>query len=192
MLQKAECPMCQGSGVTMLQTSAMWGLVKRDVPVTCDNCRGSGFLVGLPACTVCTGHGLLGNESEVCRSCNGTGKMDSFALIPTDLLVNGTIFHRRCEQCNNDTFEIRSEIEHHKVFNSWEAIEELRSYELIDRVKVGCTVCNHGYHIQIDPAYHQDIDPDTAIEFERLGLNLNFLYQARPGRPAAQPDAQRV
>src|SRR5690349_4026649 len=138
MLQRSECQVCQGTGVQMIQTSAMWGLLSKTVPAPCGTCGGNGHSIALPACKICQGRGLVGNESEICRSCNGTGHVDSFAMIPLELLHKGTLFQRRCDMCGNDDFEICSEIKSEKQFKSWEDIEELRTYELVERVTVAC------------------------------------------------------
>jgi len=192
MLQRSECPMCIGTGVQMVQTSAMWGLVHRSVPTTCSHCHGQGHLIELPPCKICQGRGLVGNESEICRSCNGTGHIDAFAMIPAELIHPGTRFQRRCESCGSDEFEIRSEIKSEKLYKTWESTEELRDYELLEKVAVACTQCRNAYEIIVDPAFHKLIDPDTAQELERLGMDLSFMYQARPAQQAAaleQPQA---
>jgi hypothetical protein len=191
MLQRSECQVCQGTGVRMIQTSSMLGLLHKTVPTPCGTCAGTGHSTALPACIICRGQGLVGNESEICRSCNGTGHVDSFAMIPLELLHNGTHFRRRCDSCGNDDFEIRSEIKSEKLFKTWDDAEELRQYELVERVTVACTRCPNRYDITIDPAYHKVLDNDTAMELERLGLDLTFLYSgnAPQGAPPAQSPA---
>jgi hypothetical protein len=176
----------------MIQTSSMLGLLHRSVPSPCGTCGGTGKSLALPTCKICQGRGLVGNESEICRSCNGTGHVDSFAMIPLELLHSGTHFHRRCDSCGNDDFEIRSEIKSEKQFRSWEDIEELRQYELVEMVAVACTRCMNHYDITIDPAYHKVLDGETARELELLGLDLTFLYQSGSvpqAAPPAQPQA---
>ncbi len=185
MLQRSDCPHCQGTGVQMIQTSSMLGLLHRTVPTPCGSCAGAGHSVALPACNVCDSRGLVGNESEICRSCNGTGHIDAFALIPTEMIQPGVSFKRRCDMCGNDDFEIKSPVERQKLFRTWDASEELREFDLIEKVRVACSRCPNGYEIKIDPNYHKALDGDTAQELERLGLDLSFLYQP-PGSPAAQ------
>ena len=185
MLQKSECPWCQGTGVKMIQTSSMLGLLHRTVPAPCGNCGGLGHSTELPACKICQGRGLVGNESEICRSCNGTGHVDSFAMIPAELLRAGTRFRRRCDKCGNDDFEITNDIKSEKLYKTWESSEELREYELVEKVNVKCAGCSNSYAITIDPSYHSVLDSDTALELERLGIDLSFLYQAGLGRSAA-------
>src|SRR5688500_5011923 len=185
MLQKSECPVCQGTGVQMIQTSSMLGLLHRMVPAPCGTCGGAGQSIGLPACKICIGRGLVGNESEICRSCNGTGHVDAFALIPADLLHTGTHFKRRCDSCGNDDFEVKSEVQSAKLYKTWDSAEELREFELVEKVAVACTRCPNHYDITIDPSYHKVIDSETAEELERLGIDLTFLYQGGPGQPRA-------
>jgi DnaJ-class molecular chaperone len=191
MLQRSDCPDCNGTGVQMIQTSSMWGLIQRAVPAPCGTCGGAGHSTELPTCKKCNGRGLVGNESEICRSCNGTGHIDSFAMIPPQLLHPGTVFHRRCDQCSSDEFEIRSDIQHQKVYKTWDAAEELREYETVDNVKVSCTRCSNSYEIIIDPAFHKLLDHDTAQELQRLGLDLSFLYQL-PAEQAAARELQQA
>jgi hypothetical protein len=188
MLQRSECQVCQGTGVLMVQTSAMWGLLSKTVPSPCGTCAGSGHSLALPACKICQGRGLVGNESEICRSCNGTGHIDSFAMIPLELLHPGTQFHRRCDSCGSGEFEIRSEIKSEKLYKTWDDAEEFRQYELVEKVAVSCTRCPNHYEITIDPAYHKVLDSDTAMELENLGLDLTFLYQAESAQPAVRQE----
>ena len=188
MLQRSECHSCQGTGVQMIQTSSMLGLLHRTVPAPCGTCGGNGHSVSLPVCKICQGRGLVGNESEICRSCNGTGHVDAFALIPLELLHTGTHFQRRCDMCGSDDFEIRSEIKQEKLYMTWDDAVELRQYELVERIAVACTRCPNKYDITIDPAYHKMIDSDTAQELERLGVDLNFLYQSENAPLAARPE----
>jgi hypothetical protein len=185
MLQRSECRVCQGTGVQMIQTSSMLGLVHRSVPTACGTCAGTGFSTTLPTCKICQGQGLVGNESEICRSCNGTGHVDAFALIPAELLRAGIHFHRRCDHCGTDDFEVRSEIKREKMYKTWDDAEELRQFDYVERIAVACTRCSNHYDITIDPAYHKAIDSETAMELERLGLDLSFLFQAGIVPPAA-------
>lgn len=179
MLHKTNCATCAGSGIRMIETSSMLGLIKKQVPVTCEDCAGKGLILEIPVCETCGGRGLLGNESEICRTCNGTGRIDSFAMIPLELVRTGTVFARHCDQCKNDMFEIVSDPEEHRVTRSWEAEEELRKADIQQRVKVKCTSCSNGYYITVDPRHHQQIPVELIPELEEHGINLSFLYKAR-------------
>jgi DnaJ-class molecular chaperone len=179
MLIRTSCPECAGSGVQIIQTSSLWGLRKRETPVTCEACRGSGESRVLPDCEYCDGRGLVGNENEICRACNGTGHIDAFAMIPRDLLQPGTIFGRRCDSCGNSMFILESGIESYKLNRSWEAEECLRQVEIIERVKVHCSSCPHSYFIQVAPGLHKDLDEAQVAQLEDLGLDMSFLNDAR-------------
>jgi DnaJ-class molecular chaperone len=179
MVVKKECPFCQGTGVQMIQTASFLGLIKKEIPATCDHCSGLGYIVELPTCKFCEGQGLVGNERDVCRACNGTGKADAFAFVPSKMLKPGTIFQRRCDRCSGNTFEIMSGVEQFKLTKSWEREEELRQVEIVEKVKVRCTSCGQVYHIPIDPEWHQELESDMVSSLEDMGMNLNFLYQNR-------------
>jgi hypothetical protein len=171
----------------MIQTSSMLGLLHRTVPTPCATCAGTGHLIQLPVCHVCDARGLVGNESEICRSCNGTGHIDAFALIPLELIKPGVNFQRRCDKCGNEQFQIRTPVEQQKLYKTWDAAEELRQYELVERVRVSCSRCPNAYEITIDPLFHQAINVDDQQEIERLGIDLSFLYQGQSASPAAPP-----
>jgi len=179
MIAKRVCPMCQGTGIRMIQTSSMFGLLKKEVPSTCDHCNGQGYVLDMPTCKFCNGQGLVGNERDICRACNGTGKADSFAFIPRSQLKPGTIFERRCDKCGNATFELMSSVEEYKLTKSWEREEELRQVEMQERVKVRCTECAHTYTIPVDPELHQTLSSEEIVALEQIGVNLGFLN--RPG-----------
>ena len=197
MLQKTACVSCAGSGIRMIETSSMLGLIKKQVPVTCEDCVGKGQVLEIPTCETCAGRGLLGNENEICRTCNGTGHLDSFALIPMELVQVGTVFARHCDRCKNDQFELVEPREQHRITRSWEAEEELRKVDMIERVKVKCTGCANTYYIPVDPRHHQPVPAELIPEIEDHGLSLSFLYGARaagdtvlpPGSQPAQPAA---
>jgi len=176
MLEKETCPFCQGSGVRMIETSSMFGLVKKQVPVTCDQCEGTGYKVSLPECRFCEGQGLVGNEREICRACNGTGRIDSFGFIPREMLKPGVHFDRRCDQCGSDTFEIMSDVQEFKETRSWEREEELRQVDIVEKVKVRCNACGHNYHIPVNANWHVKVAPELEPEVERQGINLSFMY----------------
>ena len=180
MIAKKDCPFCQGTGVRMIQGSSLFGLLKKEIPAACENCDGTGQMVETPPCTFCDGQGLVGNEREICRSCNGTGHADSFGFIPLSRLHPGTLFDRRCDKCGEHTFEILTDIEKHKLTKTWEKEEELRQVEIIERVKVRCSACNHTYFIPIDAAdttWHQELTSEEMTILEDMGINLGFMYQ---------------
>jgi len=51
--------------------------------------------------------------------------------------------------------------------------------DLIERVKVRCTACNHTYFIPIDENWHQPMTDETLKTLEDLGMNLSLMYQAK-------------
>ena len=161
----------------MIQTSSMFGLLRKEVPATCDHCNGKGYVVEMPSCKVCNGQGLVGNEREICRACNGTGKADSFAFIPRAQLKPGAIFDRRCDKCGGASFEVVSEVEEYKLTKSWEREEELRQIETHERVKVRCTECQHSYFIPVDPEMHKVLSSDELVALEQIGFNISSLHQ---------------
>ena len=110
MITKKECPYCQGSGIIVVQTSSLFGLFKKETSTTCQNCQGKGQVVETPMCKSCEGRGLVGNEREICRTCNGTGRADSFSFVPRSKIKKGLVFERRCDLCKANAFEIDSEI----------------------------------------------------------------------------------
>lgn len=179
MIVKKVCPYCNGSGVVIVQTSSFLGLIRKEVPSACDTCSGTGQVVEMPACSFCEGQGLVGNEREICRACNGTGRADAFGFIPRSRLKAGTLFERRCDKCGDRTFEIVSDIEVHKLTKSWEREEELRQVELIERVKVKCVACSQTYFIPIDANWHQEMTDDVLTVLEDIGMNLSFLQSSR-------------
>jgi hypothetical protein len=177
MIVKKQCPFCQGSGVKLVQVSSFLGLIRRELPTTCDNCGGSGQLVEMPTCKVCEGQGLVGNERELCRVCNGTGRADNFAFIPRAKLQPGLMFERRCDDCGAMSFEIVSPLEERKLVKSWEREEELRQVEIVEQVKVRCVACGNSYYIPIDKEWHQELSGDEIGLLENVGVNLSFMYQ---------------
>jgi len=177
MISKKTCPWCQGSGIRMIPTSYLFGLLKREVPASCEHCNGTGYVIEMPPCRFCEGQGLVGNEREICRACNGTGKAGEFAMIPREKLKLGVVFARRCDKCGAGSFEIVTDIETKKLTKSWEREEELRQVEIIEQVKVRCVACGHSYHIPVDPEMHQELSDEDISRLESLGLNLSFMYQ---------------
>jgi DnaJ-class molecular chaperone len=155
----------------------MWGLLSKEVPTTCSECGGKGSSVEFEPCPLCEGRGLIGNESEVCRTCNGAGRADAFGFIPRDLLQPGIEFHRRCEKCGNHSFRLRSGIMQQKVVKSWDSMEELRQVEYNDACEVACTECGHKYTIPLGKSWHQRLSPDQYSMLESRGVDLGFLYQ---------------
>lgn len=178
MLKRESCPGCNGSGVVVVQEKALWGLMNKERPSTCGECGGRGSSWVLGTCRFCEGRGLMGNESEVCRSCNGTGHADTFAFIPRELLKSGVEFDRRCEKCGNHGFRLRSGLTQIKVVKSWDAHEELRQVEYQDACEVECTQCGHHYAVPVDSQWHQQLDSELYAVLEDRGIDLSFLYQA--------------
>ena len=176
MLKRQNCPYCDGTGVRMIQTSSMFGLLKKELPQTCENCNGRGIVVVFDTCRFCEGQGLVGNERDICRACNGTGHADVFAFIPRNILKPGVFFERRCDQCGHGKFELTSTIEEYKLTKSWEREEELRQVEVIERVKVRCCGCGQSYYIPLDPNWNGHVDSEQIGVLEDMGLNVSFLY----------------
>ncbi len=160
----------------MVQTASLFGLMKKDIPTTCENCDGSGYIIETPACKFCEGQGLVGNEREICRACNGTGRADSFAFVPRSRLKPGLVFERRCDQCGAGRFETVSTLENHRQYRSWEREEELRQVELVERIKVRCMSCNESYYIPVDKDLHGELTPDMVTKLEDMGVNVSFLH----------------
>lgn len=179
MLNHASCPGCNGSGVVILQSRALFGLMTKETPTTCTDCGGKGATWELAQCRFCKGQGLIGNESEVCRSCNGTGHADTFSFIPREQLRSGVEFHRRCEKCGNHSFRLRGGLQQIKVIKSWDAHEELRQVEFQDACEVECTQCAHHYSIPVDAQWHQELESDQYAVLEDRGIDLSFLYARR-------------
>jgi len=177
MLVERSCPHCQGSGLIMVETSSLLGLIKKQIPSNCENCSGTGRVFEMPVCNFCDGQGLVGNESEICRACNGTGRVDSFSFIPRDKLQPGLNFTRRCSKCASQTMEIQSGIETRKLTKSWEREEELRSVELVEQVRVACPVCGDSYAIPVYDTMHKELEPTEVAQLERMGMNLSFIYE---------------
>jgi len=176
MIVKKSCPYCNGSGVVIVQTSSFLGLMKKETASGCSNCGGTGQVVETAPCRFCDGQGLVGNEREICRSCNGTGRADAFGFIPLSRLHVGTHFERRCDKCGSRSFEIVSEIETVKLTKTWEREEELRQVELVERIKVKCASCTQTYHIPIDRTWHQELSSEELRTLEDIGVNLSFMY----------------
>ena len=179
MITKKECPYCQGSGIILVQTSSLFGLFKKEISTTCQNCNGKGLVVETPMCKSCEGRGLVGNEREICRTCNGTGRADSFSFVPRSKIKQGLVFERRCDLCKANAFEIDSEIEQKKITKSWQREEELRQVEIIEQVKVHCTNCGQTYYIPLDQEWHQELSTEMIGDLEELGYNVSFMYQKR-------------
>jgi DnaJ-class molecular chaperone len=177
VITKKECPYCQGSGIIVVQTSTMLGLIKKETSTTCQNCEGRGKVVEMPMCKACEGRGLVGNEREICRSCNGTGRADTFSFVPRSMIKVGLVFERHCDQCKNTEFEIISDIETKKITKSWQNEEELRQVEFVEQVKVRCNSCKLTYYIPIDKEWHQDLSTEEIGSLEDLGYNVAFLYK---------------
>jgi hypothetical protein len=179
MLKQVICQGCNGSGVVVLHTKALFGLMNKDVPSSCTECGGKGSSWELEQCPICEGQGLVGNESEICRACNGTGHADTFAFVPRELLQAGLEFQRRCEKCGNPHFKLTTGLIQHKVVKSWDALEELRQVEFQDACEVACTSCGHKYMIPVDPKWHRQLDEEIYRVLEDRGIDLSFMYQMR-------------
>jgi DnaJ-class molecular chaperone len=185
VISKKECPYCQGSGIIVVQTTSMFGLMKKEISTTCENCHGRGKVIEMPMCKACEGHGLVGNEREICRSCNGTGRADSFSFVPRAMIKTGLNFERHCDQCKNTEFEIISDIETKKITKSWQNEEELRQVEYIEQVKVRCKSCKQTYYIPLDKEWHQELTDEAIGALEDLGYNVSYLYKARKSPSAS-------
>jgi DnaJ-class molecular chaperone len=175
VIVRETCPSCQGSGVRLVQTAALFGLMKKDVPTTCENCDGSGYIVETPVCQFCEGQGLVGNERDICRACNGTGRADAFSFVPRSKLKPGLVFERRCDQCGGTSFETVSQLENHRQYRSWETEAELRQVEIVERIKVRCMNCNESYYIPIAKDMHGELTSEMIGELENLGMNVSYL-----------------
>jgi len=111
-------------------------------------------------CGHCSGRGLLGNEQEICRLCNGTGNLDGFSEIPRAELRPGTTFIRKCDKCGSEVFEIGGEIETIKVQKSWGLEVELREYETRAQVKIRCLQCANSYTVPVNSAVHDKVSAE--------------------------------
>lgn len=177
MLVSKQCRYCNGTGVRMVETSSLFGLIRKQVPLSCEMCSGAGTSFATPTCKYCNGQGLIGNERDVCRTCNGIGHWDSFAYIPRQMIKPGMMFDRKCDHCDHHRMEIASDIEEYRQVLSWESEEELRTVEMIERVEVRCPNCSHHYHIKLDAESHGELSPEMMEKLERIGVNLGFMYQ---------------
>ncbi|MCD6118569.1 hypothetical protein J7K50_01895 [bacterium] len=149
------CPECDGNGVLFYTEKKLWGLIKNQVAYQCTVCEGTGKVRGEPLCPICGGAGLIGNEREICRTCNGTGTGDGFRHLTREQLVKGTTFNRRCDRCKAETLhELTSDIEHKVITTTWEKNEWQRSKEEFERIKIECTMCGNSYFAPLDKYYH--------------------------------------
>lgn len=156
MFVKEKCKDCAGSGIVYMQMSSFFGIVKKQIPMSCSTCGGKGYILKEPPCKFCNGEGLVGNEREVCRVCNGTGYSDEFRWIPRRKLTKGTTFQRVCSICKRKTIhEILTEIETVKVVPRWSEGNAEKAF-LRERVKVGCRECHDSYYVDIDPDFHKE------------------------------------
>lgn len=191
LLIKETCEECGGTGITFVQTTSLLGLIRKQVPTTCSSCGGKGYSLNQPKCSYCDGRGLLGNERDVCRPCNGTGYGDQFRWIPHSELQKGRIFHRICSFCRRKTpFEIVSPIDSKDEVVSWEEEESLRQRRKMERVRVECTECHDSYWIEIDPEFHRELSELTPEERAILEEN-DLLATPASGAPppvGAQPE----
>jgi len=166
MLERTKCAECGGTGISFVETSAFLGLVKKQVPISCPSCGGKGYVLKLKPCAYCSGRGLVGNERELCRVCNGTGTADDFAWVPRSKLVPGTHFTRACQICHRRTsHEIMSGVESYEKTVTWEEEESLRQVQQVQRVRVRCTECDDSYWIAINPEAHPEERTEDMEEF---------------------------
>lgn len=166
MLERTKCAECGGTGISFVETSAFLGLVKKQVPISCPSCGGKGYVLKLKPCGYCSGRGLVGNEKELCRVCNGTGTADDFAWVPRSQLVPGTHFTRACQVCRRRTpHEVATVVEAQEKTVSWEEEVSLRQVQKVQRVRVRCTECDDSYWIVIDPEAHPEERTEDMEEF---------------------------
>lgn len=150
------CESCFGTGQQSIEQKSFLGLVRKTIEIQCPDCGGTGKIYVKPKCSTCEGRGLLGDASQICPACNGTGYHDDFGLIPRTEIKPGKKFKRRCPNCQvNAWFEILSDIERKEKIISWEADESLRQREYFDQVEITCTECNYRYTVPIDKNYHK-------------------------------------
>jgi len=162
MLKKVTCEECQGTGIVFIETSSFFGIIRKQIPTSCPACAGKGFTLKEPPCKFCNGEGLVGNEREVCRVCNGTGYGDEFRWIPRNKLVPGTTFNRVCAVCKKRTvFEIVTPIEEYTTITSWHVDESMRERAIGERVRVRCRECGDSYYVDIDPDFHQELTDEV-------------------------------
>jgi DnaJ-class molecular chaperone len=166
MLVNDKCNECGGTGISFIESSSFLGLIKKQVPINCPSCGGKGFTLKMPACKYCHGRGLLGNEREICRVCNGTGSGDDFAWVPRSRLKAGNTFQRVCQVCRKKTVhEIMTDIVHQAQVVSWEEEEGLRKTQTTERVQVRCSQCSDMYWVTVNPDMHPD---ETTPEMEEF------------------------
>lgn len=113
-------------------------------------------------CSQCGGRGLLGNEQQICRLCNGTGALDEYSEIPHEDLRPGTTFSRLCDQCRGELFEIMGEIETVKVQKSWGLEAELQEFECLKQIRIRCLHCDNNYSVPVNAAFHRKEEIDRA------------------------------
>ena len=155
--QEAACAECHGHGVQYYSVKRFFGLIKEQVAYACTSCGGSGKIKGEPYCPICDGAGLIGNERELCRTCNGTGTGDGFRHMPRAQLVTGNTFSRRCDKCKAESLhEFSSDIETQVITTTWEKDELKRLKEEFERIKIECSVCGQSYYAKLDKYYHSE------------------------------------
>lgn len=164
MLVNEKCTECGGTGVSFIESTSFLGLIKKQVPISCPTCGGKGYSLRMPACIYCHGRGLIGNERDVCRVCNGTGTGDDFAWVPRSRLKTGGAFQRVCQVCRRRTVhEILTDIVQQATVVTWEEEESLRRTQTTERVQVRCSQCSDTYWITINPNLHPN---ETTPEME--------------------------
>lgn len=155
--KESICPKCEGQGVLYYTTTKFFGLVKNEVAYACTECEGRGRVRGEPFCPVCDGAGLIGNERELCRTCNGTGTGDEFRHVPRGMLSEGNTFSRRCDKCKAETLhEFVTDIETKVITTTWEKDEWKRQKDEFERIKIECSVCGQSYYAKLDKYFHSE------------------------------------
>lgn len=160
------CEDCDGHGVHYYEVKKFFGLIKNEVAYTCTSCNGMGNVSGEPYCPICEGAGLIGNERELCRTCNGTRTGDEFRKVLRKDLVQGNTFLRKCEKCKAETLhEFLAGIESKVITTTWEVNEWERSKETFERIKIECTMCGENYRAPLDQYYHSEkgFEPEEDV-----------------------------
>jgi DnaJ-class molecular chaperone len=174
MLVNEKCAECGGTGISFIESTAFLGLIKKQVPINCPGCRGKGYALKMPTCKYCHGRGLIGNEREICRVCNGTGTGDDFAWVPHSRLLAGNTFQRVCAVCRRKTVhEILTDIVQQATTVTWEEEESLRKTQTTERVQVRCSQCSDTYWITVNPDMHPDEITPEMEEFIALQSRLS-------------------
>jgi RecJ-like exonuclease len=182
-----NCSFCSGSGKKIVELSGIKRLFFGAQTEPCQVCHGNGRVLVHAVCSQCHGHGLIGGSRHTCRTCNGTGKLDSFSELPRSLMVPGTRFTRRCESCAGSTFELRcpigrtgpqianchlctpcSAVSEQRIAVSWHFDDDLREYEDRHAVEVACVDCGLTYNVTLDKTAHAEYSENDFERRKRL------------------------